>query len=47
MFLADLCVIQPAVAATLILCLVAMGWFSYTRLGLDLFSGGPLPEGAR
>jgi HAE1 family hydrophobic/amphiphilic exporter-1 len=37
MILADLCVRRPVFATMFVGVLVVLGWFSYTRLGVDLF----------
>jgi multidrug efflux pump subunit AcrB len=36
LLLVELCVTGPAIATMLVMCLVVIGWFSYSRLGPDL-----------
>ena len=43
MILADLCVRRPVFATMLVGVLVVLGWFSYMRLGVDLFPKVDVP----
>ena len=43
MFLADLCVRRPVFATMFVGVLVVLGWFSYMRLGVDLFPKVDVP----
>lgn len=43
MILADLCVRRPVFATMLVGVLVVLGWFSYSRLGVDLFPKVDVP----
>ncbi len=43
MILADLCVRRPVFATMLVGALVVLGWFSYMRLGVDLFPKVDMP----
>jgi HAE1 family hydrophobic/amphiphilic exporter-1 len=43
MSLADLCIRRPVFATMLVMSLVVLGWFSFERLGLDLFPNVDFP----
>ena len=43
MSLADLCIRRPIFATMLVMALVVLGWFSFQRLGLDLFPNVDFP----
>ncbi len=43
MSLADLCIKRPVFATMLVMSLVVLGWFSFERLGLDLFPNVDFP----
>src|SRR6185295_13686176 len=43
MSLADLCIRRPVFATMLVMSLVVLGWFSFQRLGLDLFPNVDFP----
>lgn len=43
MSLADLCIRRPVFATMLVMSLVVLGWFSFQRLGLDLFPNADFP----
>ena len=43
MILADLCVRRPVFATMFVGVLVVLGWFSYNRLGVDLFPKVDVP----
>ena len=43
MILADLCVRRPVFATMFVGVLVVLGWFSYMRLGVDLFPKVEVP----
>ncbi|MEB2283547.1 MAG: RND transporter [Polyangiaceae bacterium UTPRO1] len=43
MSLADVCIRRPVFATMLIMALVVLGWFSFARLGLDLFPNVDFP----
>ena len=43
MILADLCVRRPVFATMFVAVLVVLGWFSYMRLGVDLYPKVDMP----
>jgi HAE1 family hydrophobic/amphiphilic exporter-1 len=43
MSLADVCIRRPVFATMLSMALVVLGWFSFQRLGLDLFPNVDFP----
>ena len=43
MILADLCVRRPVFATMFVGVLVVLGWFSYKRLGVDLYPKVDMP----